>query len=73
MSLVQDDHVVQAFATDTPDEALHIGILPRTPWGDSTTSLIPMSCTRAAERLRRRCYHDDAGDTAAPRSTGRPR
>ena len=34
MSLVQDDHVVQTFATDTPDEALRIGILPWTPRGD---------------------------------------
>ena len=34
VSLVQDDHVIQAFAADTPDEALHVGILPRTPRGD---------------------------------------
>jgi hypothetical protein len=34
MALVQDDHVVQAVATDTPDEAFHRGILPRTPRGD---------------------------------------
>src|SRR5262245_39910163 len=34
MSLVQDDHVVQALATDTPDEPLDIGVLPRTVWGD---------------------------------------
>ena len=34
MALVQDDHVVQAFAAETPDEALHVQILPRTPRGD---------------------------------------
>jgi hypothetical protein len=30
MSLVQDDHMIEAFAADTPDEALDIGILPGT-------------------------------------------
>jgi len=34
MSLVQDDHVVQAFAAKTPDQPLDIGILPRTPGSD---------------------------------------
>jgi hypothetical protein len=34
MSLVQDDHVVQAFAPETPDEPLHVWILLRTPGGD---------------------------------------
>jgi hypothetical protein len=33
-SLVQDDHVVQVFAADTPNEPLHVGVLPRTPGGD---------------------------------------
>ena len=34
MLLVQDDHVVQAFGADTPDEPFDVGVLPRTPWGD---------------------------------------
>ena len=34
MTLVQDEHVVQAFAADTPDQPLDVRILPRTPWGD---------------------------------------
>jgi hypothetical protein len=34
MSLVQDDHVIQAFAADTPDEPLNVRILPRAPGGD---------------------------------------
>src|SRR5262245_10780923 len=34
MALVQDDHVVQAFTADTPDQPLDVRILPRTPWGD---------------------------------------
>jgi hypothetical protein len=34
MALVQDDHVVQAFAADTPDQALDIGILPWALWSD---------------------------------------
>jgi hypothetical protein len=34
MSLVQDDHVIQAVAAYAPDEPLHIGVLPRTPGGD---------------------------------------
>src|SRR4029077_14188172 len=34
MALVQDDHVVQAFAADTHDQPLDVRILPRTPWGD---------------------------------------
>jgi hypothetical protein len=29
MSLVQDDHVIQAFATDAPDEPLDVGVLPQ--------------------------------------------
>ena len=33
MSLVQDDHVIQAFATDTPDEPLNVWILPRAAGG----------------------------------------
>ena len=34
MALVQDDYIVQAFAANTPDEPLDVGILPRTPGGD---------------------------------------
>jgi hypothetical protein len=34
MALVQDDHVIQAFATNTSDEPLDVRILPRTPWGN---------------------------------------
>src|SRR5919198_507850 len=34
MSLVQDDHMVQAFTADTPDQPLDVRILPRTPGGD---------------------------------------
>ena len=32
--LVQDDHVIQALATDAPDEPLDGGVLPRTSWGN---------------------------------------
>jgi hypothetical protein len=32
--LTQDDNVVQAFAANTPDEALHIRVLPGTPGRD---------------------------------------
>ena len=34
MSLVQNDHVIQAFAANTPDQPLHIGVLPGTPRGN---------------------------------------
>jgi hypothetical protein len=34
MALVQDNHVVQAFAADTPDQAFDVRILPGTPGGD---------------------------------------
>jgi hypothetical protein len=34
MALVQDHYVVQAFAADTPDEPLHVGILPGTLWSN---------------------------------------
>jgi hypothetical protein len=34
MSFVQNDHVVQAFTANTPDQPLNIRILPRTSWGD---------------------------------------
>ena len=30
MPVIEDDHVVQAFAPDTPDHSLHITVLPRT-------------------------------------------
>src|SRR5262245_28266435 len=34
MALVQDDHMVQAVAANTPNKPLDIRILPRTPGGD---------------------------------------
>jgi hypothetical protein len=34
MALVQDDHMVQTFTADTPNQALDVRILPRTPWGN---------------------------------------
>jgi hypothetical protein len=34
MSLMQDDHVIQAFAANTPDGPLDVGVLPRTSWGN---------------------------------------
>ena len=34
MSLVQDDHVIQTFAAETPDEPFDVWVLPRTPGGD---------------------------------------
>ena len=34
MSLVQDGQVIQAFAANTPDEPLDVGVLPRTSWGN---------------------------------------
>ena len=38
MSLMQDHHVVQARATETPGEPLDRGILPRASWGDARFS-----------------------------------
>jgi hypothetical protein len=34
MPLVQDDHVIQAFASNTPDEPLDVWFLTRTSWGN---------------------------------------
>jgi hypothetical protein len=34
MALVQDDHVVQAFTADTPNQPLDVWVLPRAPGGD---------------------------------------
>jgi hypothetical protein len=34
MSLVQDNHVVQAFTANTPDQPFDVGVLSRTPGGD---------------------------------------
>jgi len=34
MSLVQDHHVIQAFAADAPDQPFDVGVLPGTPWGN---------------------------------------
>jgi hypothetical protein len=33
MPLAEDDHELQVLPPNAPDEALRIGILPRTPWG----------------------------------------
>jgi hypothetical protein len=35
ISLVQNDHVIQAFAADTPDQPFDVGVLPRTPRRDA--------------------------------------
>src|SRR5215468_4551178 len=32
MVVIEDDHMIQALATNASDHALDIGILPRTPW-----------------------------------------
>jgi hypothetical protein len=45
MALVQDDHVIQALATDAPKEPLDIRILPRIR-GAMTSSSIPICRTR---------------------------
>ena len=42
MSLMQDDHVIQAFAAETPDEPLDVRMLSRTPWG--TQRLLQCPC-----------------------------
>ena len=34
MSLVQDNHVVQAFAANAPDQPFDVGVLPWTSGGD---------------------------------------
>src|SRR6266581_7674466 len=34
MSLVQDDHMIETLATNTPNQALHIRILPGAPWSN---------------------------------------
>ena len=34
MSLVQDDHVIEAFAADTPNQPFDVRILPRTSGGN---------------------------------------
>ena len=69
MALVQDDHVVQALATDTPDESLDIGVLPRTPGGDQDF-LDPHMPHPLPKSRRRRCGRGRAGDTVVPRPTG---
>jgi hypothetical protein len=45
MSLMQDHHVIQALATDAPDEPLDRRVLPRTP-GALSTSSMPRCCPR---------------------------
>ena len=72
MALVQDDHVIQAFAADTPDEPLDVGVLPRTPGGDHAPLRSPCAAP-AAERRRHRYGPDRAADTAGPRPTERRR
>ena len=34
MSLVQNAHVIQAFAANTPNEPFDVGVLPRISWGN---------------------------------------
>jgi hypothetical protein len=48
-ALVQDNYVVQAFAADTPDQPLHIGILPWALGGDEDV-FEPVWLTNSAER-----------------------
>jgi hypothetical protein len=39
MPLVQDEHMLETLPADAPDEALDIGILPRTSGGDEVVAL----------------------------------
>jgi hypothetical protein len=34
MPLVQDDHMIQALAPDTPNQTFNVGVLPRTLWSN---------------------------------------
>jgi hypothetical protein len=73
MSFVQDDHMIQAFAADTPDEALHVGILPRTPGGaydfldphvphplpkGATIDPVPIAQQKSRGFVPWECFHD---------------
>jgi hypothetical protein len=46
VTLIEDDDVIETFAADRADDALHIGVLP---WGRGavTTSSIPIAWTRS--------------------------
>jgi hypothetical protein len=35
MLLMQDEHMIQALAPDTPNQTLDVRVLPRTLWGDA--------------------------------------
>ena len=65
MSLVQDDHVIQAFATDTPDEPLDVGFCHGLR-GQSALPQYPCAAP-AAEMRRYRSGPGRAADTAGPR------
>ena len=72
MSLMQDDHMVQAFAANTPNEPLDVWILPRTPGGDDhffdphvlhplpkggTIDAVPVAQEIAGRFVPRECVH----------------
>jgi hypothetical protein len=53
MPLVQDDHMVQALAPDTPNQPLDIGVLPGTLWSDQH-----FLDTHVLDRLSKGCSVD---------------
>src|SRR5882724_3357982 len=50
MPRMEDDPMVQTLSADTPNQPLHKGILPRTPWAIRTSS-IPMCRTRCRKAV----------------------
>jgi hypothetical protein len=73
MLLVQDDHVVQAVAAETPGQPLDVRILPRTSGAIKTSSIpicwtrcrkaVPWVRSRSRRRYRRASSHGKASMT----------
>jgi hypothetical protein len=57
MTVVQDDHVIQTFTPNTPNEPLHVGVLPRTPGSDQDLETITKWGLRSFPVLVQTCLH----------------
>src|SRR6478672_7039500 len=64
MFVVDDDHMIEAFATEASDQSLHVRILPRTSWSrpyllnshslNSVLEILPVNSISIANQIARR-------------------
>jgi len=83
MPFAEDDNVIEAFASNRPDDALGEGILPGCSWGDEDLAHseafhppyehVAVDGIPIAEQVRGRCLFWSAITPSSPPSRGRPR